>query len=104
MANIVDFETNYEESRIVSIERFAEEWKRKARVLKLVEDEEQMAREALIMATGGLEYEGYGVKVSQVERKGVVEYKAIPELAEVNLEDYRKPGTVYWTVKPSIKE
>lgn len=39
------------------------------------------------------------MKLSQVERKGNVNYKAIPELDGVDLEQYRGKSSKYWTLK-----
>ncbi len=38
----------------------------------------------------------WGRKLTQVERKGEVDYKAIPQLKNVDLEQYRKKPTSYW--------
>lgn len=38
----------------------------------------------------------WGRKLTQVERKGAVDYKAIPQLKGVDLEQYRKKPTSYW--------
>lgn len=38
----------------------------------------------------------WGRKLTQVERKGAVDYKAIPQLKNVDLEQYRKKPTSYW--------
>ncbi len=38
----------------------------------------------------------WGRKLTQVERKGAVDYKAIPQLKNVDLEQYRKKPTNYW--------
>ena len=44
---------------------------------------------------------GAGVTVYQSERKGAVDYKKIPQLDGVDLEQYRKKSTMVWTVKIS---
>ena len=38
----------------------------------------------------------WGRKLTQVERKGAVDYKAIPQLKNVDLEQFRKKPTNYW--------
>jgi len=43
--------------------------------------------------------EGYGVKVSKVVRKGSVDYKSIPELKGVDLEQYRKKPSEYLCIR-----
>jgi len=42
---------------------------------------------------------GGGIRVLKTKRKGAVDYGSIPELGEVNLEQYRKKGSEYWTVR-----
>jgi len=42
---------------------------------------------------------GAGVTVYQTERKGAVDYKKIPQLEGVDLEQYRKKSTQVWTIK-----
>ena len=44
---------------------------------------------------------GAGVTVYQSERKGAVDYKKIPQLDGVDLDQYRKKSTMVWTVKVS---
>lgn len=38
----------------------------------------------------------WGRKLTQVERKGSVDYKAIPQLKGIDLEQYRKVSSKYW--------
>ena len=38
----------------------------------------------------------WGRKLTQVERKGSVDYKSIPQLKGIDLEQYRKKPTSYW--------
>ena len=47
---------------------------------------------------------GNGFKVDMVERQGNVDYKAIPELQAVNLDDYRKSPTVFFQIKQIDKQ
>jgi hypothetical protein len=47
----------------------------------------------------GTDLEGFGVKVSKVVKKGNVDYKSIPILKEIDLEEYRKPPSEYWMIK-----
>lgn len=42
---------------------------------------------------------GGGVRVIKTKRKGIVDYGSIPELETVNLEQYRKKGSEYWTIR-----
>lgn len=40
-----------------------------------------------------------GIAIKKIERKGAVDYAKIPELHEVDLEQYRKKPTTYWSIK-----
>lgn len=42
---------------------------------------------------------GAGITVYKSERKGAVDYKKIPQLEGVDLEQYRKKSTTVWTIK-----
>lgn len=41
----------------------------------------------------------FGVVVAKAKRQGNINYKAIPELAGVDLDQYRGEATEYWTIK-----
>lgn len=41
-------------------------------------------------------------KFTAIERKGTVDYKAIPELRRVNLELYRKESTISWKLEMDL--
>lgn len=86
------------------IQQRCEAWKKAALKLKEAEEREEIARKELIEACGEENFEGNGVKVWEVERKGSIDYTLVPELRGVNLESYRKKGTFYWTVKASLKD
>lgn len=40
-----------------------------------------------------------GHKLTKVERKGSIDYKKVPELEGVDLEEYRKKPSTYWSLK-----
>jgi len=44
---------------------------------------------------------GFGIQVIKAERKGNIDYKKVPELKGVDLEQYRGKATSYYTVKES---
>lgn len=65
---------------------------------KLAEEKVEEARKKLLeICTENTK--GAGVTVYQSERKGAVDYKKIPQLDGVDLEQYRKKSTMVWTVK-----
>lgn len=39
------------------------------------------------------------LKICRSTRKGTIEYEKIPELQSVDIEQYRKKNTVYWTIR-----
>jgi hypothetical protein len=88
--------------RQVYIERAAENWKRKMAVLKDAEADAEAAKAELLDACGQQPFEGKGVKVEEIERKGVIEWTVIPELKNLNLEQYRKPSAKYWKISLSL--
>ena len=65
---------------------------------KLAEEKVEEARKKLLeICTENTK--GAGVTVYQSERKGAVDYKKIPQLEGVDLEQYRKKSTTVWTIK-----
>lgn len=40
-----------------------------------------------------------GVKIQNIQKQGSVDYSKVPQLAGVNLDDYRKSGSNYWQIK-----
>lgn len=77
----------------------ANRWAEAKRVLDQAKEYENEARMALLELTDGGPCQGGGVKCTPVVKKGAVDYKAIPELQSVNLEQYRKPSSMYWKVE-----
>lgn len=65
---------------------------RRAITQAAVEDEEE-ARQTLIALSGKCNAQGGGIRLSHVTQKGNIDYKSIPELRGVDLEQYRK-GTI----------
>jgi putative phage-type endonuclease len=64
--------------------------------LKECEELEGAARSHLIQLSDGKNCEGGGIRISKHLRKGFVDYSAIPELKNVNLDKYRKPSIESW--------
>jgi putative phage-type endonuclease len=65
---------------------------------KLAEEKVEEARKKLLeICTENTK--GAGVTVCQSERKGAVDYKKIPQLEGVDVEQYRKKSTTVWTIK-----
>lgn len=58
------------------------------------------ARAKLITLAGDQSTRGCGVIADRLRRSGAVDYTAVPELQDVNLNLYRKPDTFYFKVQP----
>ena len=70
-----------------------------AQLEKLVERQEAL-RQALIDLSGGRNTMGAGIRVQRVVRSGSINYRMIPELRNVNLEQYRKKPVESWRISP----
>ncbi len=66
---------------------------------ELAEKELEEKRSALLDLAGGKSAKGCGVQVIVAERKGNIDYKKIPELKGLDLEQYRGATTKTTTVK-----
>lgn len=55
-------------------------------------------REQLVKISGNRNTMGCGIKLQKITRKGNVDYKLIPELKGVKLDNYRKNSTEYWKI------
>lgn len=63
-----------------------------------VEERKEVVKKKLIALTDGKPTRGYRLKLTPISRKGNVDYSAIPEIKGINLEAYRKPGSVSWRI------
>ena len=66
------------------------------RQLTLIQDD---IKANLLSMAGDKNSVGAGLKVIKTRRKGVIDYNAIPEIRDVNIENYRKKGSEYWTIR-----
>jgi putative phage-type endonuclease len=71
-------------------ERQASEWKEINEAIKKLEKKEEELRQGLIDLARNQSVIGSGVRLTRYFKKGSVDYSAIPELKEVDLEKYRK--------------
>lgn len=76
--------------------RAADEWKACHEELDLLRRKEEHLRAKLITLANKSNSQGAGVRLSKVLRKGNIDYGAIPNLAGVDLEFYRKKPVEYW--------
>jgi len=89
-----DYEIDESEERI----KIAKEWAENRSTLELLEGVDKRLRDKLIELSGERNTVGGGVKIQICGRAGNVDYKAIPELKRVNLEEYRKPAVKFFRV------
>lgn len=74
----------------------SERWRNAKLHLNELEKIEKELRQTLIHLASDRNCMGAGVKVVKTARRGPIEYKDIPELVGVNLENYRKPNVTCW--------
>jgi putative phage-type endonuclease len=74
------------------------QWKAVRKQLSELEKKEQSYRKILVEEADGLNCEGCGVRISKVVRKGPVDYKKIPELIGVDLDDFRSDEIISWKI------
>lgn len=66
--------------------------------LDRLEEELSEIKEKLILLCENKSSTGFGVRCRKYEAKGSIEYKNIPQLKEIDLEKYRKPKSIRWTI------
>lgn len=74
------------------------EYKRALKNEKEAVAQREEAGEQLKKLAGEIPCMGDGITLTQVTREGSIDYKAIPELKDVDLEKYRKQQTTYWKI------
>jgi putative phage-type endonuclease len=76
----------------------SERWKILNKQLKDLEKEEEEARNRLIQISNSINTKGCGISLSQVTRKGNIQYEKVEALKNIDLEKYRKPVSVSWRI------
>jgi len=76
----------------------ASKWKTLTERIKTLEKDEEELRKQLIFLSGESNTKGGGISLCKVNRKGNVDYSKIPELKNIDLEKYRKPGINSWRI------
>lgn len=74
------------------------EYAQAAAAVKQWEEKQEKARQNLIKLSSGFNTKGGGVRLTKIHRRGSINYSAIPVLAEMDLEPYRKPATESWRI------
>lgn len=84
---------------VITDEQFdtlAEELKQIIISRKNLEDREEYLKKCLIDVSGGKSCKNNILRLRKVYKKGIIDYKSIPDLKSVDLETYRKPSTEYF--------
>jgi putative phage-type endonuclease len=76
----------------------SEQWKNANALLKEYTAKEKGLREHLISMAQDTNCKGNGVLLNKIIRKGMVDYASIPELKNVNVENYRKDKITSWRI------
>jgi putative phage-type endonuclease len=91
-------ENDYIERNDELWKKCAEKWKYLNESLKRIEKEEEELRRQLIFLSGESNTRGAGISLCQVTRKGNVDYSAIPQIQNLDLDVYRKPSSNGWRI------
>lgn len=78
--------------------RMAQEWQEINKRMKEYEIRKKELEEAMISEAAHQNSVGGGIQITKVVRQGTVDYKSIPELQGVDLNQYRKGPSEYWRV------
>lgn len=76
----------------------SERWRNANEQLKELEQSEKELRQTLIHLAADKNCAGAGVKVTKTARRGVIDYSKVTELADVDLEKYRKSNITCWRI------
>jgi hypothetical protein len=74
----------------------AEQLAEATRAMKLYENKQEELKEKLEELSEGVNSKGAGYLFFQVNRKGSIDYTAIPGIKCLDLEQFRKPEINYW--------
>lgn len=66
--------------------------------IKYWEQKEKECKQELIRMAEDKNCSGMGIRVSKIIRKGNIDYSKIEALEELDLEQYRKKPTIYWSI------
>jgi hypothetical protein len=84
---------------LAGVTKWANQWKAAQEkivpLLELMKEAETYMKEAAEKAAHP-RLMANGIRMTQVPKQGAVDYGLIPELESIDLDQYRKPGSVYW--------
>lgn len=76
----------------------ATKWKFLTESIRQLQEEEESLRKQLIFLSGESNTKGGGISLCQIRRKGSVDYSKVPQLAGIDLEQYRKSPVNTWRI------
>jgi hypothetical protein len=74
------------------------EWKETKNMMANLKAKEELLRAAVIMRSPEQNCEAYGIKVEKVKRKGSINWKSIPEIQNLDLEQFREDEIEYYKI------
>jgi putative phage-type endonuclease len=77
---------------------FATEYRKLCEQIKNLEEVKESYRKELIKLSGDQNCSGDGLKVMKTTVRGRVDYDAIPELKDVDIDKYRKKSSTIWKI------
>lgn len=77
---------------------YANEYRKVCEQIKTLEETKENYRNEIIKLCGDDSCFGGGIKVLKKTIKGRIDYDSIPELKQINVENYRKVHTYAWTI------
>ncbi len=77
----------------------AESWSDIQEEEKLLKSRKEKLKTEIMNYAGGQEVCEEGMVVRKKTRKGSVDYSQVPELADVNLDPYRRQASEFWTIE-----
>jgi len=89
---------DYQEKNDLEWKNLCDQYRIAQQQLKQAEILEKNLKEQLIALAGSQPTMGHGIKLSKIVKKGAIDYSAIPEIQELDIEKYRKKPTEYWKV------
>ena len=87
----LDWEDRTDDDMRILVERHRDLVQQKA----ILDVELKLAEKALKEEAGDGNVMAFGARIQTINRIGAIDYKLVPELEEINLDDYRKPSTSY---------
>jgi len=84
-------------------EQAAEEYRAILSSLNYLENRADLLRKNLISLSDDQSSQGFGLKITKYVKQGSIQYKDIPQLRDIDLNQYRSKPTVCWRVTETEK-